>query len=60
MIRQGEGMRFDRVMVQSDSEHGKWTSKFAKLLGTESIMHDMPLWPSDHFGIYVQCEYEKK
>jgi len=61
MLQHVERMRYDRIMLQSHTDkHGvMWIPSKAELIGTESITAGLigpdTLWPSDHFGIYLEC-----
>jgi len=58
MIGKYERMRYDRVMLHSqpkDNARSTWVPVRATLIGTEPISKGV--WPSDHFGVYVEFVY---
>lgn len=55
MLQKYERMRYDRVMLNSkDPLSQDWIQTNAKLIGTEPIIPGADIWPSDHFGVYVE------
>jgi len=62
-IHKYERMRYDRVMLQSTSNNkhpGFWVPTQARLIGTEPVEPGADVWPSDHFGVFVELEFSKE
>eukprot|EP01129_Flabellula_baltica_P007272 TRINITY_DN2810_c0_g1_i2.p1 TRINITY_DN2810_c0_g1~~TRINITY_DN2810_c0_g1_i2.p1 ORF type:complete len:113 (-),score=16.83 TRINITY_DN2810_c0_g1_i2:34-372(-) len=53
MLQQYEEMRYDRMMLKSN----RWEPTLIELIGTEPILEDPIVYPSDHFGLYTELSY---
>eukprot|EP01080_Neovahlkampfia_damariscottae_P005304 gene5304-8922_t len=55
-IEQIERMRYDRIIVKKSKI---WKLKEMKLIGDSYISDDIPIYPSDHFGLSLTIEIDQ-
>jgi endonuclease/exonuclease/phosphatase family metal-dependent hydrolase len=54
-IEQFEQMRYDRILVKKSNE---WKMKSMEMIGTSYISDEIPIYPSDHFGLVLTLSHE--